>query len=417
MITKRVCCLVLLFSLVLIVPAFAKDEEPNDPNIGRNLPTEKTVDYGKSETIGLSASVADKYTAKYNWYVDGKLDESVTSSSYNTKNLTVGIHRVYCTVYGWKTDVRNGETIKTASVSSKPCQITVQPAIHEEYPESVSVQEGESHVLTFTVSVNDGTGLTYKWYVDGNEDTSSSGTSFDTSTLSVGSHAVYCQVQALNPNGTPGLKRNTKTCYVSVSPGDSGSMANFKKTATFGETTFNDIAPSDWFYNYVREAFEMGLISGKGGGRFAPNEPFTVAEAVKIASCIHSIYYPEKSLGNTSSASPWYVPYLNYATQNGIIESTDFADYTKPCTRAQMAYIFSRCLPEIQLPSLRSVSGIPDCDKKTKYYDNILTLYEAGVVSGDKDHSFHPYAQIKRSEAAKIICTMVLMELRDSAPF
>ena len=51
---------------------------------------------------------------------------------------------------------------------------------------------------------------------------------------------------------------------------------------------FKDVAPSDWFYDWVYNAVDLGLVNGKGkdtDGRdyFAPTGNITFAETAKLA--------------------------------------------------------------------------------------------------------------------------------------
>ena len=56
------------------------------------------------------------------------------------------------------------------------------------------------------------------------------------------------------------------------------------------EKNFTDVNASDWFYNDVKSAVEMGLINGKSPTTYAPNDNLTYAEAVKLAGCMHQLY-------------------------------------------------------------------------------------------------------------------------------
>ena len=81
----------------------------------------------------------------------------------------------------------------------------------------------------------------------------------------------------------------------------------------------------------MRVAYEYGLINGQSATRFAPDSSLTVAEAIKMAACLHSIYYTGSAEFATSQ--PWYSTYVDYALQNGIL-SVARSDYTQPASRA-----------------------------------------------------------------------------------
>ena len=48
--------------------------------------------------------------------------------------------------------------------------------------------------------------------------------------------------------------------------------------------------PQDWFALWVDIAYNVGLTSGVGKNRYAPNQTLTVAEALKLAATIESRY-------------------------------------------------------------------------------------------------------------------------------
>lgn len=94
---------------------------------------------------------------------------------------------------------------------------------------------------------------------------------------------------------------------------------------------------------------------------------------------------------------------MDYAIENGIIQTGEFASYDVNATRAQMVHIFAHCLPESEFAAIGVVETVPDVKPGDKYADEILMFYQAGVLSGsDSKGTFHPSNPIKREEAAAI---------------
>jgi len=107
--------------------------------------------------------------------------------------------------------------------------------------------------------------------------------------------------------------------------------------------------------------------------------------------------------------------YVDYAIDKGIIDSGTFSDYTKTATRAQMAFIFSRCIPEAEFASQNTVNSLPDVSSSTVFRDAIIMLYKAGVVAGsDSIGTFNPGSNITRAEASAIISRVILPAARFS---
>ena len=101
-------------------------------------------------------------------------------------------------------------------------------------------------------------------------------------------------------------------------------MKNFTKHNDFSEDTFTDVNPGDWFYDNVRSAYELGLMVGNSETTFNPKGDLTIAEAITVASRLHSIY-------NTGGYRfvqdmPWYRTFVDYAEENNII-SGEYQNY------------------------------------------------------------------------------------------
>jgi len=197
------------------------------------------------------------------------------------------------------------------------------------------------------------------------------------------------------------------------------SMKNFRVSKSYSRGQFSDVNEDAW-YGYNKEksivgAYEYGLMAGTGDKTFNPTGVFTVAEAVALAARVHSIYTTDYVL--KPSSVPWYKAYVSYAVDNGIIKSGDFSesDYGRPATRAEMAYVFSRALPEGEYAPQNTITSLPDVNGNTPYYSAILLLYKAGVFTGSDDKgSFQPGNSITRAEVAVIISRVILPGMRAS---
>ena len=192
-----------------------------------------------------------------------------------------------------------------------------------------------------------------------------------------------------------------------------GSLSNFSKVNTYHKGQFTDVS-SQWFASYVQAAYEYGLMTGTSVKTFSPGNNLTIAEAIKMAACLHSIY-------NTGAASfnpgaPWYQPYADYALQNGIIPAP-YADYTATATRADFAKIFAAALPLEALNAVNRIddNAIPDVKSGDDYGPAAYVLYRAGILTGsDASGSFRPTSFIQRSEVAAIVVRMANAEFRQS---
>ena len=202
-----------------------------------------------------------------------------------------------------------------------------------------------------------------------------------------------------------------------------GTIANFVPIRVYPIGLFSDVSEDAWYglnqQKVIANAYEYGLMQGSGTG-FNPRGNMTLAEAITVAARVRNIY--DGGDGEFTQGIPWYQVYVDYAIENDIIAANDFTGYNEAATRAEMAYIFSRALPESEFQKQNTVNALPDVSAGsdpasgqavTAYSDSIIMLYEAGVVGGDEGtHAFRPGDNISRAEAAAVISRVILPSTR-----
>lgn len=120
-------------------------------------------------------------------------------------------------------------------------------------------------------------------------------------------------------------------------------------------------------------------------------------------------------LSKNEGNSKWYDKYVDYAAEKGILDSVSFKpeDYDRNITRAELCTLFASAVPEEYYNPINDINGIPDVDRTAKNADVFLALYRAGILLGsDKEGTFNPDSDIKRSEVAAIINRVALPENR-----
>lgn len=185
--------------------------------------------------------------------------------------------------------------------------------------------------------------------------------------------------------------------------------------------TFADVPADSWYHKSVKTAAEMGLINGKGGDNYAPNDKMTVAEAVKLAACMNIRYNggdPATDIKNGTDV--WYSTYMKYALDNGILDGDLTARANEKITRAEYVHIFSRCLPTDAFQAVNDIpdGSIPDvANTSSAHRVAIYNFYRAGILNGtDATGTFHPDGNINRSEVAAILVRMMDTSFRVGAP-
>lgn len=189
----------------------------------------------------------------------------------------------------------------------------------------------------------------------------------------------------------------------------SGSLSNFKKVREYTPGQFTDVTADNIFAANIQAVYEYGIMGGKSGSLFDATGNLTVAQAIVMASRLHSIY-----MGNGAefeTATPWYQAYLDYALKEKIIPN-GYDAYDVPVTRQVFAEILGGALPDSALKAVNTVEdkAIPDVDLDDAA---VYRLYRAGIISGnDGKGTFAPDANITRGAAAAIMARMANPDLR-----
>jgi len=186
-------------------------------------------------------------------------------------------------------------------------------------------------------------------------------------------------------------------------------MENFKKVNDYPEGKFTDVPAGDWYAESVKNAYEFDLVTGDSESTFSPARGVRIAEAITLASRIHSIYHTGGF--RFVQGDPWYQVYVDYAVENGIIKDGEYPDMTAEATRVQYAAIMSKALPDGALSAINTVedNAIPDVKMADPHAADIYKLYRAGVLTGrDARGTFDPRANINRAEVATLVMRMAV---------
>lgn len=158
--------------------------------------------------------------------------------------------------------------------------------------------------------------------------------------------------------------------------------------------------------------YELGLMEGKGKGKFDPQGNVSVAEALTMAARVNKIYSGEGPIIEDIGPN-WYDGAVYYAISKRIIYGDEFTELSRPATRAELAYILANTLPDSEFKKLNNISKLPDVNHDTKYNYEIFKLYSAGIIIGqDQNLTFNPDANISRAEAATVLTRLVKPENR-----
>lgn len=184
---------------------------------------------------------------------------------------------------------------------------------------------------------------------------------------------------------------------------------------------FEDVTREDWFFYDVVNAYERGLVNGMTASTYEPEGELTVAQAIKLAACMHQLYYNGSVTLKNSAGGNWFDSYVSYALENGIVTG-EFEDHNASITRGDFVSIFYKALPASEYAVINSIpdGAIPDVAMSDSGAAQIYAFYRAGILTGYtagggyEANAFGADTTIVRSEVATIMNRMLDAEARKS---
>jgi hypothetical protein len=208
------------------------------------------------------------------------------------------------------------------------------------------------------------------------------------------------------------LAAENATATVTMTADSRISTIGTVKILSGASITFTDVPVGIWYYDDVAYAVQKGLINGRSATEYDPGANLTIAEAIKLAACMHELYHTGSvTLKNDSDI--WYNSYVAYAKENNICTKT-YSNYYTKITRREFVYIFYNSLPASEYTVINTVAdnSIPDVTSTSSYVSEIYAFYRAGILTGYDDGNFYPDNNIKRSEVAAILTRMFESDAR-----
>ncbi|MBE0451611.1 MAG: S-layer homology domain-containing protein [Clostridia bacterium] len=182
---------------------------------------------------------------------------------------------------------------------------------------------------------------------------------------------------------------------------------------TFAEAPrmFTDLKDTHWSKSNIDYLSGLEIISGYPDGTFKPENNVRINEFILMTIKSLGYHYDSKS-------TDWAKPYIDKAIELGIIENKEFPQYTADITREQMASIVVNALSlnEIRPSNAMDLyvrNDMKDYHLVDDYYkQNVIDSYKYGIVKGYPDGTFNPSELAKRSEASRVLVTMLKAEER-----
>ena len=196
--------------------------------------------------------------------------------------------------------------------------------------------------------------------------------------------------------------------YITGSLGNASAVSgknNFVKVNDYTKQ-FTDVENGAWYEESLGRMFESGITAGTSATTFSPYDKLSLAQIITLGSRVHAIYNGCADTAFVNNpGNYWFSSYVMYAYQTGIIEpgifneKSDMSVLNRPATRAEMAYVVARCLPESEYKTDIVYNGFADVSADNIYAPYIETLYKAGITVGTSETTFSPDQLLNRCQA------------------
>ncbi len=192
------------------------------------------------------------------------------------------------------------------------------------------------------------------------------------------------------------------------------------QSAPVVENGFSDVKKDDWFYNCVITLADRNIISGMGGGIFAPQKNISRAQLATILANLANA-----NLADTVTpfvdvpADAWYAKAVSWAYTSGIVNGlteTTFAPDAN-VSRQDMAVMIMRYADNVEKVTLvesNAPSEFADDALIAAYSkEAVYKMQRAGIIGGKPGNLFDAKAYATRAEASKMIYVLLnLLELQ-----
>ena len=174
---------------------------------------------------------------------------------------------------------------------------------------------------------------------------------------------------------------------------------------------FTDVDAQQWYYAYVGEAVQQGLMSGTGAYTFSPD---TVMTRAMLAAVLYGMAgQPAAAAGSTGFTDvldgAWYADAVRWAGQAGIVNGmgNDRFAPNDPVTREQLAVFLYRYAQ--QAGQDMTVPGAPlaafaDAARVSAYaVEAVQWAVDRGLLTGTDSTTLSPQGSATRAQAAAIL--------------
>ncbi len=212
--------------------------------------------------------------------------------------------------------------------------------------------------------------------------------------------------------GGGSLGGNRKNPGTTMMDGDAQNTV-VKNEQTAETVSFSDLGDAAWAETAVVALAKMGVLSGRGDGRFYPNDTVTREEFVKIiVTAFTSIDEMATASFEDVAEDRWSYPYIATANKMGLVTGVSKTEFNPAgtITREDMAVIAHRVMKLCGIEDGVYALHFVDADSISDYAkESVNQLAGKKIINGMGEGMFVPKGTVTRAQAAKVVYELLVL--------
>lgn len=183
---------------------------------------------------------------------------------------------------------------------------------------------------------------------------------------------------------------------------------------------FSDVPADAWYYEDLDRLVRAGSINGVGEGRFAPDDPLTMAELLKLLGCL---LWPGEA-AEPGEGESWFAPHVALAEEKGLTAGLTLTAENIEATvsrydLAVVAVNAAACRGETAENTAAAIPYISDYSQiPAERQEAVAAAYALGLLQGNDDSgSFQGDEALTRCQVCAVAVRLIDASRRPARHF
>ena len=216
------------------------------------------------------------------------------------------------------------------------------------------------------------------------------------------------KMAAVEINGVPYNSTNNynlnSDLTIKVTSEDGATINVYTLKTKLGER-FSDVPADAWFAPYVEQAFDAGIVKGRGDGVFGPYDTITREDFAVMTVRMLGVEVDENAtvpFKDEASVSAYAKGAVAYCAANKILNGYEDGNFNPKATitREEAAKILAAAL---KLEVTGTTTFADNARIQSWAVPYVAACQKAGIFGGDEANRFNPQQKITRAETAKVM--------------